>query len=151
MTAVAHYEFAQLADLSGDGLLDLIIYSQPTRVYSTDTLPFTDITNKLGFPRISDISDAAIGDFDGDSYMDIYLTVGPIEKSDVVQKGPRELRGAIMGRMRSTRTEDFKAVHFQTRGVVNFTIYPTWLKLSEVLIGATAKNPPISAMSNFFL
>jgi hypothetical protein len=69
------------------------------------------------------------------------LTVGPIQKSDVVHKEPREIRGAIMGRTRSTRSEDFKAVHFQTRGVVNFTIYPFWLKLSEVLIGGKGKNP----------
>jgi len=141
MIAVEHYEFAQLADLSGNGMLDLILYSQPVRVFSIDTIPFTDITDKLGFPNVSHISDAAIGDFDNDAHMDIYLTVGPIEKSDVVQKGPRELRGAIMGRKRSTRSEDFKAVHFQTRGAVNFTIYPTWVKLSEVLIGSKGKNP----------
>ena len=141
MNAVAHYEFAQLADLSGDRLLDLILYSQPVRVYSIATQPFTNITDKLGFPNVSGISDAAIGDFDGDLNMDIYLTVGPIEKSDVVQIGPRELRGAIMGRTRSTTSEDFKSVHFQTRGEVNFSIYPTWVKLSEVLIGATGKHP----------
>jgi hypothetical protein len=141
MTAVAHYEFAQLADLSGDRFLDLIVYSQPVRVYSTATQPFTNITDELGFPSVSGISDAAIGDFDGDLHPDIYLTVGPIEKSDVVQIGPRELRGAIMGRTRSTTIEDFKAVHFQTRDAVNFSIYPTWVKLSEVLIGHTGKHP----------
>jgi hypothetical protein len=141
MNAVEHYEFAQLADLSGDRLLDLILYSQPVRVYSTASQPFTDITDKIGFPTVSGISDAAIGDFDGDLHLDIYLTVGPIEKSDVVQIGPRELRGAIMGRRRSTTSEDYKAVHFQTRGAVSFSVYPTWVKLSEILVGATEKHP----------
>ena len=141
MLAAEHYEFAQLADLSGDGLLDIIIFASPTRVFSIDTIPLTDITDKFEFPSVSLISDAAIADFDGDAHMDIYLTVGPIEKSDIFQKNPQELRGAIMGRTRSIVSEDFKAVHFQTRGAVNFIIYPTWVKLSEVLIGSKGKNP----------
>ncbi|MEN8130795.1 MAG: CRTAC1 family protein [Pseudomonadota bacterium] len=141
MAAVPHYEFAMLADLSDDGLPDLVVFSRPVRVYSIDKLSFTDITDSLAFPSVSGISDAAIGDYDGDSRLDIYLTVGPIEKSDLVQSSLHELRGAIMGRKRSYRSEDFKAVHFQTRGEVSFSIYPTWLKLSKILIGSTGKNP----------
>ena len=94
-------EFAQLADLSGDGDLDLIVYSQPLRVYSIRTIPFKDITNALGFPNLSQVGDVAIADFDGDQRLDMYMTIGPYRVSDVRQPTPFELKATILGHPRT--------------------------------------------------
>lgn len=141
MTATHHQEFPQLADLSGNGKPDVILYARPTRVYAIDQIPFKDISPELGFPAVSGITDAAAGDFDGNSQLDLYLTVGRVAQSEVVQVGPRELRGNVLGRTRGVESEDFKSVSFQSRGDIHVDIHPVWLKLSEILIGPEGRNP----------
>ena len=134
-------EFAQLADLSGDGHLDLIVYSHPLRVYSLRTIPFEDITNVLGFPNLSEVGDVAIADFDGDQHLDMYMAIGPYRISDVRQPTPFELKATILGHSRKVDKHLAKGIQFRTEGEVDFTIYPTWLHLSKVYIGANAPNP----------
>ncbi len=141
MTATNHQEFPQLADLSGNGKPDVILYARPTRVYAIDQIPLKDISPELGFPAVSGITDSAVGDFDGNSQLDLYLTVGRVAQSEVVQVGPRELRGNVLGRTRGVESEDFKSVSFQSRGDIHVSIYPVWLKLSEILIGPEGRNP----------
>jgi hypothetical protein len=86
--------FAQLADLTGDHNIDLITYVQPLRVYSTIHIPFEEITNDIGFPYISQVSDIAIEDFDGDGQMDMFL-VRVRSCSDITQVGSLKLKGQI--------------------------------------------------------
>ena len=136
-----HHEFAQLADLSGDGRLELIAYSKPIRVYSTTTKPFTDITNAIGFPKLSEIGDVAIADFNGDTLVDFYMTRGPYRSSHVVQTGPVEIKGTILHHNERIDRRDAKAVHFRTQGKVNLQIYPTWVKLSQMFIGSGGNHP----------
>jgi ASPIC and UnbV/FG-GAP-like repeat len=134
-------QFAQLADLSGDGNLDLIVYSQPLRVYSICTIPFEDITNSLGFPNLSPVGDVAIADFDGDGRLDMYMTIGPYRVSDLRQPTPFELKATILGHSRNVEKRLAKGIRFQTGGEVNFTISPRWLNLSKVYFGASGPNP----------
>jgi hypothetical protein len=39
------HRFAQLADLTGDGRLDLVVYSSSTKEYSLGTISFNEITD----------------------------------------------------------------------------------------------------------
>jgi hypothetical protein len=134
-------EFAQLADFSGDGELDLIVYSQPLRVYSIRTIPFQDITNTLGFPNLSLVGDVAIADFDGDQRLDMYMTIGPYRVSDLRQPTSFELKATILGHDGSVDKRLAKGMQFRTEGEVNFTIYPRWLSLSKVYLGASGGSP----------
>jgi Ca2+-binding RTX toxin-like protein len=83
--------YAQLADLTGDGNLELIIqgtYNFPAKVYDiSNGINFVDITNNFNFPLTSDLPtdinqdfqehesarDSIIADFDGDGDNDIFL------------------------------------------------------------------------------
>ncbi len=83
--------YAQLADLTGDGKLDLIIqgtFNFPAKVYDfSQGNRFVDITNRFNFPLVADIPrdinedfqehksarDSIIADFDGDGDNDIFL------------------------------------------------------------------------------
>jgi hypothetical protein len=144
------WRFAQLADLSGDGHQDLILYGSTTRVYSVQTVPFEEITQDLNFPWLTRVTDAAIEDFDGDGKMDMYLTLGPYQASDLVQTSPTEIRGTILRASAPTdkRQADKgqpKAVVFQTTGEVTFNfVYPYWrseLSVSKIFLGPHGRHP----------
>ena len=150
INATLAWRFAQLADLSGDGILDLILYGLPTRVYSVKTVPFEEITNDLSFPQLERVTDAAIEDFDGDGDMDMYLTQGPYQTSDVIQPSPTEIRGTILRAAspfdkRQVNKRQPKAVAFQTTGEVTFNfVYPYWrseLSVAKIFLGPQGQNP----------
>ena len=61
----AHFAFAQLVNFSGDTHLELIIYSRPMRLYSIKNLLFQDVTNKIGVPKLIQVQDVAVEDFNG--------------------------------------------------------------------------------------
>ena len=135
--------FAQLADLSGDGSLELVLYSQPVRIYSTQSVPFKEITGELAFPSVGIISDAAIEDFDGDGQMDIYVTRGPYTMSSVIQKSSTLLK-AMIGRARPgpDNTRFIKGFEFRSKGPIEVEIlYPYWIESSTVLIGSGERTP----------
>jgi ASPIC and UnbV/FG-GAP-like repeat len=140
ISSASHQEFAQLADLNGDGDLDLVVYSQPLRVYSIRTIPFEEITHTLGFPNLSQVGDVAIEDFDGDQRLDMYMTIGPYRSSDLRQPTPFELKATILGHEGGDKRLA-KGMQFRTAGEVNFTIYPQWLHLSKVYLGASGGSP----------
>jgi ASPIC and UnbV/FG-GAP-like repeat len=156
-------EFAQLADLSGNGLLDLVAFTNPVRLYSLKAVPFDDFTHRIGFPgdpiasrqanwlsflRISNllsgVSDAVIEDFDGDGQVDIYLARPRRPDSEVIQPTPFEISGTFAG---SSRKGDAKTLHFRTSSNVTFQLNVPWEGPSnpfatplEVIIGASRKH-----------
>lgn len=125
--------FAQLADLSGDGSLDLASYSNPIRIYSIDTKPFREITNGIGFPNINLIQDIAIEDFDGDLQFDMYLARSNPWVSSVVQKDSLTLIGTISGDYSGFSPP--KGIQFRSKGTVSFGLYPPWRDPSDPLSG----------------
>ena len=137
LNAKRHLESAQLADLSSNGYPDLILFSQPTRVFNIDSTPFEDITNNVGLPHLSRIKDAAIADFNGDMRMDMFVVEGVWLPSNVIRTGPSEIKGTINW----AGTGPPKSVSFQAEGDIHFQIYPTWLPLSKVYIGSTGRHP----------
>lgn len=142
--ASAVHRFAQLVDLSGDGSLDLVLYSSSTKVYSVDTVPFDEITNEIGFPNLTGVIGAAIEDFNGDGLMDMYVTRGPYSASmsDVIQRSPKEIRGTITGVKGPADNRQIKAVTFRASGDIAFNVvYPYWLQPSKIFIGSGGQNP----------
>jgi len=118
--------FAQLADLSGDGSIDLVAYVKPMRVYSTINIPFDEITNDLGFPHIRSVQDIAIEDFNGDGRMEMFLARAYLT-SDITQISPLK----VTGRVKRGSGTDPKEVRFRSGGEVTFNIYMPWADPSD--------------------
>ena len=119
--------FAQLADLSGDGSVNLVVHSNPMRVFSIDTTPFKEITNAIGFPNIAGILDIAIEDFNGDLQFDMYLARSNPWASTIVQRDSFSLIGAIFARGTPL------GIQFRSKGKVNFGFYTPWKDPSDPL------------------
>jgi len=135
--------FAQLADVSGDGLLDLVVFTNPVKVYSLTAVPFDDLMPRLGFPAdpadaraancwrcalrlshlIAGVWDAAFEDFDGDGHLDLYLARPRRPPSEVMQLTPRDIRGTFA---QSQGPEDAKTLQFRTSGPVMFQLNVPW-------------------------
>lgn len=133
----SHLEFAQLADLSSNGYPNLILYSEPSRVYKIDSIPFKDVSNSIGLPDLAQIKDVAIADFNGDQSMDMYVTKGLWLPSNVIRSGPSEIKGTLNW----SGGRPPKTVSFKAEGDIHFQIYPTWLSLSKVYIGSIERHP----------
>jgi hypothetical protein len=118
--------FAQLADLSGDGDIDLVSYVKPMRVYSMRAIPYEEITNDIGFPTLDAVQDAAIEDFNGDGRLEIFLTRAYLT-SDVAQIGPKKLTGTVKG----GSVAEPKEIRFHTSGDVTFSMYMPWADPSD--------------------
>ena len=116
-------DFAQLADLSGDGSLDLIVYSPWMRLYSITSVPFKETTTLFGWPTINQVRDAAAEDFDGDGQVDLYLPRARLSASTAIQTGPSELIGILL---KGPAAAQPRGVQFRTEGEVRFEIHPPW-------------------------
>ncbi len=136
-------ESAQLGDLSSNGFADLILFSNPTKIYRINTSPFDDITLSIGLPDLSRISDVAIADFDGNQRMDMYVAKGLYMPSDIIRTSAIEIKG----RINNLRGGSPKAVHLQAEGTIQFQIYPTWVPLSNVYIGSNGRHPASRSFS----
>ena len=65
--------FAQLADLSGSSELELVSYSEYTRLFSINAAGFHEFTNDVVLPDLVNVRDTAIEDFNGDGQLDWYF------------------------------------------------------------------------------
>ena len=138
--SVGNDRFAQLADLSGSGTLELIIYSQPSRVYAIGAMPMRDITNRILFPDQTFVQDVVIEDFDGDGRNDIFLVRSRSGRwrSDfasprpVVQTDPLEVKGMLV----AGDTHGAKVVQFRTEGNITLQLYPLWTPENERAIAS---------------
>jgi hypothetical protein len=127
--------FAQLADLTGDGRPELIIFSQPSRVYALGTTPLRDITNRILFPDQTFVQDVVIDDFDGDGRNDMFLvrsrpgrwTSYFATPPQVVQTNPLEVKGMLV----KGDTHGAKVVRFRTEGDITLQLYPPWTPENE--------------------
>src|SRR5215510_13014314 len=129
--SVENDRFAQLADLDGDGTLELIVYSQPSRVYSIGATPMRDITNRILFPDQSSVQDVVIEDFDGDGHNDIFLVRSRFGRwwSDVtssrvvVQPDLLEVRGMLV----PGNTYGDQTVQFRTESDITVHLSLPWV------------------------
>jgi hypothetical protein len=134
--------FAQLGDLSGDGVPELMTgggWPVSYRILDTATAPFTDVTDLLGLGTVRQTADAAIADFTGDQLPDLFLLRRSASKvSNVVQSSSDTLKVHL----RSTGSET--GFDFATLGFVTFDTSGWLIQRSEIFIGATGWNPSTS-------
>jgi hypothetical protein len=131
--------FASLGDLALNGQLDLFLFSYPSRGYDIREVPFEGISNKVGLPKLDQVKDAVIGDYNGDGRMDLIAVEGSWLTSHVIQPDPTQIGGRLTWTGGHGRPP--KSVTFQAEGEVEWLIYPTWIPLFKVFIGKNKKNP----------
>lgn len=136
--------FAQLADLSGDGKLDIVIQDEsryPQKFYDITTVPFRDLT--LTFPAYSNVSDAVIADFNGDLHSDVFLTRNKSSRASSIFQADANVALANL----LTNGKEV-GVSFQTNGNVFFdfrtspvTKVPVEFDPSQIFIGSNGRHP----------
>jgi len=130
-------EFAQMIRLTRRSYPALLIHGNnfPDRVYLTDTLPFRDVTARLGLPSISKTVDVAIADFNGDRLQDIFVARA-VTSSDVSQPDEATISGRLVV------DGDEKAISFSAVGNVSFRIGPAAsVANTDIYIGGNGWNP----------
>lgn len=127
---------AQLADVTGDGTLDLIVdvSPYPGKVYDITDLPFQDITETLFLPKRYYVQDVAFADFNGDLSPDLFLARG-LYASYVDAEDPHVLKLNIQTNMGE------KGVRFRTEGALSIEIHSVWAtQLYHLKIGARGES-----------
>ena len=132
---VGNDRFAQLADLDGNGTLELIVFSQPSRVYSIGATSMRDITNRISFPNQTFVQDVVIEDFDGDGHNDMFLVRSQpgrwwsesISPSPVIQVDPLQVKGLLV----PSNKHGAKSVQLRTEGELTLHLYPPWVPETE--------------------
>lgn len=89
---------AQLADFDSDGRLEVLLQARhfPDSIMDFDSSGFQQFQLPPPLERISNVQDIAIGDFDGDQDLDIYMTRDPFwSLSQVAIDANGALRAAV--------------------------------------------------------
>ncbi|ELS05561.1 hypothetical protein,putative calcium-binding protein [Xenococcus sp. PCC 7305] len=160
--------YGQLADLTGDGILELVIqgtYEFPLEVYDISN-GFVNITNNFNFPLTSDLPvdptedfedhasarDSVIADFNGDGYNDIFLVRSSIATvyPSVAQNNDRIIGGELI--IRNIGEEI--GYSFQTSGTVAIDFFSlngiqADLDPSEIFLGTSGRNPTAAELEAF--
>ncbi|MBW2257577.1 MAG: CRTAC1 family protein, partial [Deltaproteobacteria bacterium] len=132
--------FAQLGDLSGDGVPELLTISNTRRAYrirDTSTVPFADLTDTLGLGTVSWVEDAAIADFTGDLLADLFLARLPTTGSDVVHDSPTS-----PVKLHLNPWPGEFGIDLRTAGDLTIDVAGWFFNSSEVFVGTTGWNPP---------
>lgn len=131
-------EFAQLGDLSGDGVLDLLTgggFPLSYRILQASTPPLTDLTQSLGLGTVSLTFDAAVADLTGDQRPDLVLSRHTNPRSDVHPMTPTKA-GVFLTAGSTTRGADLA-----TTEAVAVALSRSSTVLSTVFIGAAGTHP----------
>jgi ASPIC/UnbV protein/VCBS repeat protein len=93
--------YAQVADLTGDGQLDLVLQGAPypLAVYDLSVQPMVNVLAQLGIPPTTWVRDSVIADFNGDLKNDFYLARYPMDgASEVALKGDDQVCARLLGK-----------------------------------------------------
>lgn len=131
--------FGLLADMTGDGTLELITHrlgTFPHKIFDMATVPFEDIRDQLGVPVSGYPSiDAVAADLDGDLDNDLYVARGEIAQEYVVV-GDDEFQAHLQGFPQET------GFSFESNGLVHFDIYPRFgWTLDQIHVGPNGDSP----------
>ena len=131
--------FSTLADLSGDGRLDLIChaFTFPQKIYDMTTIPFTDITGLL--PKTSLVFDSIFADLNGDLMADNLNIRVPGNRSNTVQVNEFEVHSRLINKSRDSR-----GFNFISSGDLEIDLTSPTLKSNTIYIGAAGFHPVIN-------
>ncbi len=129
--------FTQLADLDGDGRLELLVHGSesPLAIYSFGDGVLQDVTTQIGLPPTFHVRDVVAGDFDGDGSTDLYLARAQDSRAlEAALADPQTAiaRLGVMGNEIGFRLEG--------GGIVQMDLPQNW-PLSKVHLGATGWRP----------
>lgn len=123
---------AQLTDLTGDGIMEIVVDGSPypQEVYDISTYSFETLTETIIFPRIYNVQDVVFADFNGDLLPDLFVARG-IYRSFIDTDTPKQIKI----QMQTSRGE--KGLRFKTEGDVRFEIHSVWAtRLHQLSIGS---------------
>ena len=143
---------AQLADVTGDGAMEIFVDGSlyPAHIYDTSIIPFNDLMATLNFPRVYSVLDAIFADFNGDLVPDAFLARGlyrsfiDTAKAETLQNSGEQINPdtypyKIQINVKINIGE--KGLSFQTDGVVKFEVHSDWAsQLHHLVIGKDAHN-----------
>jgi len=123
---------AQLADITGNGSMDLVIHGNPypNEVYDISGIPFRNLVGNLNFPKRYQVQDAVYADFNRDLTQDVFLARG-VYRSYINAQNSHKIKMSIFANMEE------KGLSFKARGEIRFEIYSVWATwLSHLSIGS---------------
>ena len=137
--------YSQLSDLDDDielgGTMEAMCMQDglsPARVYNTESLPFTNITNSMPSERA--VVDTIIGDFDGNLSPDIFMLRGGLRFNQAVKASSNYIEARLQAGPREQRELSFSA-----SGTLSITFHSiTTAKQgdpSRIFIGANGIHP----------
>lgn len=131
--------FSTLADLSGDGMLDLICHSFtfPQKIYDMSTIPFTDITDLL--PKTSLVFDSVFADLNGDLKADNLNIRVPNNRSNTAKVNDYEVHSRLINHQGKVR-----GFNLTTSGDLEIDITSPTLKARTIFIGSEGVHPNVS-------
>ena len=119
---------ATLSDFTGNGEMELISFA-PMRINTIGQRPFDDVTYDFTFPKIKDIQDVAIADFNGDLKPDIYLTRSS-GAADI-----NVIDNEIHAQLRNKNAKSISFIKFRSTGDLQFLIGPHGIMPREIYLG----------------
>ncbi|HHP7231315.1 MAG TPA: cartilage acidic protein [Xenococcaceae cyanobacterium] len=167
--------YAQLADLNGDGSLELVVqgtFEYPLAVFDTSQRTLDDITDQFNFPLVSQVPtepndnfiiaqdffnrtsarDSIIADFDNDGDNDFFLTRSNValnnDTPSVYQSGAQILGAELFNEGREI------GFSFETSGDIALDVFDMFerepeLSAAEIFIGAEGRNPTTAELAAF--
>ena len=143
---------AQLADVTGDGAMEIFVDGSlyPAHIYDTSIIPFNDLIATLNFPKAYSVLDAIFADFNGDLVTDAFLARGlyrsfiDTAKAETLQSPNEQINPdtypyKIQINVKINIGE--KGLSFQTDGIVKFEVHSDWAsQLHHLVIGKDAHN-----------
>ncbi|MBA3565145.1 MAG: CRTAC1 family protein, partial [Gammaproteobacteria bacterium] len=130
-------DYGQLADVTRDGILDLICIAQqafPQRIYDITARPFSDRTPLI--PQTPNNIDSAFADFDGDLVSDALVVRGQARVNGAEITGSNAIEAHIIDN--GINQTGFS---FATGGTVTFELHWSARNVGNIFIGASGTHP----------
>lgn len=151
---VVDASLAQIADVNGDGTMELFVHGGtfPTYIYDTSYSPFKQLTELYTYPKTYNVLDSIFADFNGDLKTDVFLAVGVYKSfidtsyavteqddSRSIQSDQKPFPYNIKAYVITNKGE--KGLSFKSEGKIRFEVHSNWASaLHHLAIGRNAHN-----------
>lgn len=151
---VVDASLAQIADVNGDGTMELFVHGGtfPTYIYDTSYSPFKQLTELYSYPKTYNVLDSIFADFNGDLKTDVFLAVGVYKSfidtsyavteqddSTSIQSDQNPFPYNIKAYVITNKGE--KGLSFKSEGKIRFEVHSNWASaLHHLAIGRNTHN-----------